>query len=315
MVVGAGTGILSSILGSGKEKEALRRQKKTALEQYRLGKEYSDRQYGINRLEARAQADIQQGRLDESVNQGADQFNLGLLSQAYGIQDAQIQTAMNTGASLAAEGMSGTRGNGAGALMRAYEEAGLDRNIDLQRQSNDLSLAGMLGQANDAMADIRRERESWDLGGYRYSQKQAQDDYNLAMAQLGQSNFDWQIDQADWGWLDLITGGLSGASSGLSLWNSWNTAQQYADEKKDAAGAADPGIASGLSTRSGNLNLALPIVNYDTLLDSSSAFTFSAGDLTSNPASFDTIFSDKYKTHFAAEENSLLGLGLWQGRY
>jgi hypothetical protein len=233
LALGVGTGILDSIFGDDKEKKALEQQKKAAWQQYLLGKDYSDRQYGINRGEAQAQAVIQQGRLDQGVNQATDQFNLGLLSQAYGIQDAQIQTASNTGASLAAEGMSGTRGGGGGALMRAYEEAALDRNVALMERENGLSLAGMLGQANDTAADIRRERDSWDAGGYRYAQKQAQDDYNLAMAKLGQSNFDWQIDQAGfdwsdpWDWLDLGVSALGGGSMGLDLWNSWNTAQQF----------------------------------------------------------------------------------------
>jgi hypothetical protein len=229
MAIGAGMGMLSTISGSDDEQNALRKQKETAWRQYLLGKEYSDQQYAINRGEAQTQTAIQQGRLDQSLSQSAEQFNLGLLSQAYGIQNAQIQTASSVGASLAAEGMSGTRGNGAGALMRAYEETNLERNIALQQRGSELSLQGMLGQANDAAADIRRERESWNAGGYRYAQKEAQDAYNLSMAELGQENFDWQIEQADWTVLDLVTGGLQGAASGLSLWNSWNEAQQYAD--------------------------------------------------------------------------------------
>ena len=197
MAIGAGVGALSTIFGSNKEQEALKQQKEMAWQQYLLGKEYSDRQYALNRGEAQAQAAIQQGRLTESVNQSTDQFNLGLLSQAYGIQNAQIQTASSIGASLAAEGMSGTRGNAATALMRDYEQTNLDRNVALQERGNELSLAGMLSQANNAAADIRRERESWNEGGYRYAQKAAQDAYNLSMAELGQTAYDWQIEQAD----------------------------------------------------------------------------------------------------------------------
>jgi hypothetical protein len=238
--VGFGTGILDRILGGDKEADALERQKASAWNQYLLGKDYSDTQYAINRGEAQAQAAIRKGRLTQGVSQSTDQFNLGLLSQAYGIQDAQIQTASGIGASLAAEGMSGTRGNGANALMRAYEQTNLDRSVALQQRSSDLSLQGMLGQANDAAADIRREAASWDAGGYRYAQKAAQDDYNLAMAREGQANFDWQIEQAEWNWddpwdwLNVFTGGLQGASSGLNLWNSWNEASQLWDTSSKA---------------------------------------------------------------------------------
>jgi hypothetical protein len=238
MAAGGGAGIISTIFGSSKEQEALQRQKEAAWKQYVYGKEYSDRQYGINQGEAQVQAAIAQQRLGQNLNQSVDQFNLGLLSQAYGIQNAQIQTASNTGASLAAEGMSGTRGNEAGALMRAYEEAALDRNVALQRRENDLSLAGMTSQAANTAADIRREMDSWEAGGYRYAQKEAQDSYNLSMAKLGQDAFDWQIDQADWSWLDLAVGGLSGASSGLSLWNSWNDASQFGGAPKPDSLAA-----------------------------------------------------------------------------
>jgi hypothetical protein len=226
MAAGAAAGAVSTIFGSSNEQKALAKQKQAAWKAYELGKDYSDVQYALSRSEAQSQAAIQQGRLGQSVNASTDQFNLGLLSQAYGIQNAQIGTASSVGSSLAAEGMGGTRGNEANSLMRAYEETNLERNIALQRQNNDLSLSGMVAQGNNAMADINREKASWDAGGYRYSQKEAQDEYNLQMAQLGQQNFNWQIDQADLGWMDLLTGGLSGASSGLGLWNSWNQAKQ-----------------------------------------------------------------------------------------
>jgi hypothetical protein len=107
--------------------------------------------------------------------------------------------------------------------MRAYEEKSLDRNIALQQRSNDLSLQGLTSQATNAAADIRREKESWDEGGYRYAQQKVQDDY-----------YDWQIHEAgfDWSdpldWLDLTVSGLQGASTGLSLWNSWNYASSMA---------------------------------------------------------------------------------------
>ncbi|MDR0601715.1 MAG: hypothetical protein LBG42_04975 [Treponema sp.] len=243
-IAGAGTGIVSTILGSNKEQEALERQKEMDRQKYLLGKEYSDKQYAINRGEAQIQGAVQQGRLTENMSRSADQFNLGLLSQAYGIQNAQIQTASSIGASLAAEGMSGTRGNAANALMRDYEQTNLDRNVALQERGNELSLAGMLSQANNAAADITRERESWNTGGYRYRQKEAQDAYNLSMAQLGQSAYDWQIEQADWTALDLITGGLQGASLGLNLWNSWNDASQLMGDPTAAAAGANAGAGA-----------------------------------------------------------------------
>jgi hypothetical protein len=222
-ILGLGGGILGGIGAAQQaeqEQERLRQQKLAAWSQYLLGQAYGDEQYAINRREAGETLAIQQRRLDENVDMSADQFNASLLGQAYGIQDARIQTAAQTGASRAAEGMSGTRGNEANELTRAYAETGLERNIDLQYRQNDLALAGMLGQANNAAADIRREKASWDPGGYRYNLKGAQDAYNRGMAVLGQNNFDWQIDNAAATPMDKTAGAFGGLSSGLSLGSS-----------------------------------------------------------------------------------------------
>jgi hypothetical protein len=222
---GAGIGWLSASEEERKKKAQLDFQKDQAWDKYELGKAYSDQQYGINRTEAQTNLAVQQRRLGEDVTSSTDQFNTGLLAQAYGIQNARIQAASGIGASRAAEGMSGTRGNAANELMRAYEQTSLDRNIDLQYRQNDEALSGMITQANRGMQDITRERASWDPGGYRYESKAAQDAYNLKMAGLGQDEFDWAINHAS-SWEDYAVSVLSGASTGLGLYNSgmqaWN---------------------------------------------------------------------------------------------
>ena len=48
-LAGFAIGAYSAKKQSEREQEALRQQKEMALEQYRLGKEYSDRQYALNR--------------------------------------------------------------------------------------------------------------------------------------------------------------------------------------------------------------------------------------------------------------------------
>jgi hypothetical protein len=220
----AGLGALMGGLGASQsaqdEQDRLRQQKASAWQQYLYGKDYSDRVYGLQQREARTGLDIQQNRLDESVAMATDQFNTSLLAQAYGIQDARIQTAFQTGASRAAEGMSGTRGNEANELARAYAESSLERNVDLQYRQNDQALAGLTGQAANAAADIRRERASWDTGGYRYESKAAQDEYNRNIAELGQTDFDWAIGNAAATPLDITAGAFGGFSSGLGLGSS-----------------------------------------------------------------------------------------------
>jgi hypothetical protein len=223
---GAGIGLWSAGNEEQKKRDELQRQKESAWNKYELGKAYSDQQYGINRNEAQVGLAIQEQRLGQDVDSSVDQFNTGLLAQAYGIQNAQIQTASNIGASRAAEGMSGTRGNNANELMRAYEQTSLDRNIGLQYRQNDQALSGMMTQANRGIQDISRERASWDPGGYRYQSKQAQDDYNRQMAQLGQDDFDWAMDHV-MGWEDYAVSALSGASTGLGLFSSFMGAMNY----------------------------------------------------------------------------------------
>ncbi|MDR1109059.1 MAG: hypothetical protein LBL19_08500 [Spirochaetaceae bacterium] len=225
-LVGAGMGWWSADKQRREKQAELERQKRVAWDQYELGKAYSDQQYTINRTEAHSGLAIQERRLDQDVDSSIGQFNTGLLGQAYGIQDAQIQTASGIGASRAAEGMSGTRGNEANELVRAYAQQGLDRNIGLQYQQNDQALSGMITQANRGVQDISRERASWDAGGYRYESKAAQDSYNRQMAEMGQSEFDWAIANAS-SPEDYAMSILGGASSGLSLASSLYGAMDF----------------------------------------------------------------------------------------
>ena len=215
--IGAIAGAAGTAQAAEQERERLEQQKRAAWMQYLYGQQYSDQRYAVQQREARDTLAIQRERLDQSVDMSTDQFNTSLLAQAYGIQDARIQTALQTGASRAAEGMSGTRGNAAGELIRAYAETGLERNIDAQYRRNEQALQGMISGANNAAADIRREQASWDPGGYRYELKGAQDAYNRNIAVLGQDNFDWQIGAAAATPMDYLTGAFGGASSGLSL--------------------------------------------------------------------------------------------------
>jgi hypothetical protein len=215
--LGALFGSMSTRRQSKKEQEQLRHQKETAWSQYLLGQEYSDTQFSLQRNEANSQLNIQEDRLNQGVTQGVAEFNTGLLGQAYGIQDAQIQTSGGIGASLAAEAASGTRGSSGGGLMRDYAQQSLDRNIALQGQQNDQALAGMLSQAGNSLQDIGRERESWQDGGYNYESKIAQDAYNRDLAELGQSDFDWRISAAKATTEDYLMGMFGGASSLLSF--------------------------------------------------------------------------------------------------
>jgi hypothetical protein len=217
-IVGAGIGIGSAFQQRNEQRDQIAYQKEMAWRQYLLGKSNSDAQYGIQKGEAQYQAAKAEYQLGQSVDQSVAGINTNLLAQAYGFQNAQIQTASNTGASLAAEGASGTRGSASGGLMRAYEQQNLSRTKEIQDRQNAHTLGGLTTQAGNALSDILHERDSWDPGGYRYQSKAAQDSYNRGLADLGQSNFDWQTGQVNaalpW---NAAFGGLQGASSGWSM--------------------------------------------------------------------------------------------------
>jgi len=215
--VGAITGGLSTWQQGEKEKAALERQKESARQQYLLGKEYSDEMYSIQKSEALNQLGVQRSNLDKQLSNATSEYNASLLSQAFGIQDARIQSDSAIGASVAAEAAGGTRGDAANEMIRAYAAAGLERNIDMQNKQNVNYMDQVITGANLTADAIKREGISWMEGGYRHHQKTSQDAYNENIYKLGQSDYDWAIEQSQPGFLDYFTGVLSGASGGFDL--------------------------------------------------------------------------------------------------
>jgi len=199
------------------EKDALKQQKETAWQQYLYGKQAGDEQFSIQKGEALGQLGVQKKNLDAQMGMGMDDYNTAMLAQAFGIQDARIQAGSAIGGSLASEAVSGTRGNEANETVRAYASQGLERNIEMQERQSRGQLDKMIAGANMTAGAVEREKASWMPGGSRVRMKEAQDAYNMNIAQLGQDNFDWHIDQAsatDW---DYLTGVFGGASSGANF--------------------------------------------------------------------------------------------------
>jgi hypothetical protein len=267
MAIGAAAGALmggvSAWQQGEQEQEALEQRKAAAWQEYMRGRRFSDERYALQRAEAHDQAALAQRRLDEGVGMSVDQMNTSLLAQAFGVQDARIQTASGIGASRAAEGASGTRGNAAAELTRAYAAQGLERGIEVQNRRNADELRNLTARAGNAAADIARERDSWDPGGSRWQMKELQDAYNRDIAELGQSGFGRQIDQAGPTFLDYASGVLGGASSGMSLADSmyefkenWLTSPEVrANAWENLGGAAELGINSYMTDYSNPLGI------------------------------------------------------------
>ena len=235
-IAGAAIGGISSVIGGNKQAAAYKEQKRNAWQQYLVNKEFGDTQFALNKNEAFRGLGVQQQRLGEDLSAGVDSFNLGLLGQAYGIQDAQIGLASQLGAYDAAQGASGTRGNEANGLVKAYAQNSFDRNVALQGEQNSQALSGMMTQATRAGADIQRERDSWGSGGYRTQLKNAEDTRNRKLAELGQEQLQYAADQARPGVFDVLAGGLSGASMGLGLGSSIDDALKYSGQSFHSLG-------------------------------------------------------------------------------
>ena len=216
-LIGAGIGALGTGQSLRKQRDALKKQQEAAKKQYEYGKELSEKQWGIQRGEAEYQLGTQERALHEGMGQFADEYNTAMLARAFGEQDARIQNAANAGMSRVQEGMSGTRGNAANETVRAYASQSLDRNIEIQDRQSKGQLDKMITGANMTVNAIEHEKASWMPGGHRVRAKESQDAYNLNIANLGQSNFDWHIDQATPTFMDYFTGIMGGASSGAKF--------------------------------------------------------------------------------------------------
>ncbi|MDR2964208.1 MAG: hypothetical protein LBU88_00335 [Treponema sp.] len=226
--IGAGLGAISTYEREQQEKAVLQHQKEQAWAAYVYGKSHSDQQYAISKQEAHYQLGEQDRALHEGMGLFNDQFNTGLLAQAFAEQDARIQTSSATGMSLAAEGASGTRGNESNEMVRAYAKQGLEQQVGTQKQQNEQILKGTIQDANRSVKAINYERDSWDPGGYRYKMKQSQDTYNLNIANLGQADFNKRMEWATATPLDYVTSAFGGASSGINFgYSMWDMNRNY----------------------------------------------------------------------------------------
>jgi hypothetical protein len=219
-LLGAGLGAWNTGRERKRQEKELKMQKDNATSAYNYGQALSDSQYSTQKGEALWQLGMQDRSLREGMNQFTNEYNTQMLARAFGEQDARIQTASGIGGSLVQEGMSGTRGNEANQLVRDYAANSLERQIEVSRQQDANMLAGTVSNANRAITAMKHERDSWDPGGYRYSMKTAQDNYNKQMYELGQDNYEYQIkDMNSWDnkFLDFTSGIFGGASSGLSF--------------------------------------------------------------------------------------------------
>jgi hypothetical protein len=112
--------------------------------------------------------------------------------------------------------------------------------------------------AQNAFSDIARERSSWDQGGYRYASKNIQDSYNLDMAKLGQSSYEWQNSQLNDPWNQAITytgniasGATTGFNTGMSIFNFLGYTGAFGGGGSASAGGSAAAVAPTTPAASG----------------------------------------------------------------
>jgi hypothetical protein len=225
-LLGAGMGTLSTFVQNRNDQDKLDHDRKMAWKQYELGKASSDSQFAIQQSAALAQLGAQEARVNQEFDQAMGQFNTNLLSQAFGIQDAQVQTAMGVGEACAAAGASGTRGNAAAGLNSAYAQNRLQQGINLQERQNHESLDALGTQVSNALNDIKQERFDWGDTGYHAGLKHIEDQYNRSMAKLGQASYEWQSNVLNDPWNqginfagNILSGMQTGFNTGKSIFD------------------------------------------------------------------------------------------------
>jgi len=231
--IGAGVGVASKYYEGKKQRDALKDQRWLNERAFRLGQAHSDKMFNLSKNEALGNLDIQRRNLNKQMGMAVEDFNTGLMAQAFGIQDARIDNSSGVGAHQVMEGASGTRGNATGEMVRNYATQGLERNIQIQERQNTNQLNQLVTGANIAAEGIQRERDSWDKGGFRYEEKQLNDAYNKDIHKLSTEDINRKISQANPGWLDFTVAGISGASSLIGFAKSASEYYKHVDDWKE----------------------------------------------------------------------------------
>ena len=216
-LIGGGVGGLSTWRQGEKEGESLKFQKNMAFMKYIYGKKHSDRMFDLEKNEALDRLGTEKRNLNTQFDLSMSDFNSSLFNQAFGIQDARIQTGSAIGESIAAEGASGARGNASNEMIRDYAARGLERGVEDQDRRNFDYLNQINTGVSIASDAIKKEEASWMPGGYRALAKKETDAYNHGLFNLEQSAYDWQIARSQPGVLDYITGIFGGMSSGFGM--------------------------------------------------------------------------------------------------
>lgn len=214
---GGALGGISTWDQSLKAQNEISAQRRTAEKAYRYQKDYNDASFYLQRGAALQTLGIQRNRLAAALGADVEGFNLGMEGQALQNQAARVALGDSTGAALAAQGASGTRGSETLQKRIDFHEESYRRQIDLQGRGNSLAVQNMTRQYSNTFNDIGREIDSWNPGGYRMEAKSLRDTYDYQMHRLKLDEFDRATANAEATPLDYFAGILGGASQGASF--------------------------------------------------------------------------------------------------
>jgi hypothetical protein len=229
---GALIGGISSVMQGRQTAADIRASARDRWEEYLIKQQYADEMYGIGKNAAFSQLDTQEGILKEDLNTGIGNYNLFTSDWAYQNQSAMIDLYGNIGNLNSQQAVSGVKNSNASGLQSAYAETAYERNRELQQAQNNTSLQGMVTQAERTQKALDWERDSW-ISGQKYQSKESEDKMNLSLALLGQKSLERAASSAEPSFFDGLMGIFQGASTGLGLSNSINTALQFSDHSKE----------------------------------------------------------------------------------
>lgn len=280
MGIGATVGSASYLWSNYKKNSELEKAKDRLKEQRDRNVSYMEAQFKNQQKQAFKSADeadagstLAEGLLGTNVSGSLRSLGQSQAQAALNYNLSAINAGGSEGSSLESIAQGGTRGSSAVQAAQMTSDLNaqtLQAQEDADRLNSDVSLASILGSAQEAEYNLQTRRtsahdtrESYSEGGDAYNLFQQQKanyiaDVNTQIDNLSDQQSFWSLDHltsADgWGkimnnWLDFTLAGLQGAAAG---WNLGTSVGSVAAKAGSGTGSSIPTVAeaSGSSTAS-----------------------------------------------------------------
>ena len=237
-IISAGIGLIVGGLGyigqwgatAEESKEEIRRQEARR----KRNLELMDLEYETNKKEANKEADksdeattLAEAVMGKNASNALQQMGLGQEADALQYNEAAINAGTSEGSAYNSISGAGTRGSSSLQSVEMQSELqaqNLQTQEDIDRKNSDLTLASAMTSMNQGAFDLQNKRsaakdlrDTFNEGGDQYNLYQKHRSNYIADVQ---ENIDKLNENTKWGWddtLGVLTGGISGASSGYEI--------------------------------------------------------------------------------------------------